>query len=336
MSNNSNTASVSTNKNSISSQNTTNGRLSSFGVPRDLTLGGLPSLRGSRGGISKKVYAPNLNVTRNKNVNVKTSKDTTRNNFKRNDNQKSNRGARRDGNLMQTSSIFSEGIASTLNKRSSESYSRRNDDVQLTKPTISKNHSKVDAKAESINLKALLGESDDNDGPEESFDKIDIKYKPVKFNKESDILARNFDDVNLDDIHARQIEKEFFDSNDKKIVLIQFPDVLPCECDENNISTGVDKGNETKNNEAKGGNLMDSLEEGQIGKLVRFKSGKCKLILGKTNYNVNIGLETGFLQELTSISTNVKERSGNIINLGLINSKMIISPDWDYLVSHNS
>lgn len=44
--------------------------LSSFSLPRDLSLGG--SLRGGRGGgggaVGKKVFVPNLNAVRNKNT----------------------------------------------------------------------------------------------------------------------------------------------------------------------------------------------------------------------------------------------------------------------------
>lgn len=47
-------------------------RLSSFRLPRDLTLGGIPSARAStRPNLisnNKKVYMPNLNAVRNKNV----------------------------------------------------------------------------------------------------------------------------------------------------------------------------------------------------------------------------------------------------------------------------
>lgn len=42
-------------------------KLTSFAIPRDLTLGGSGQLKTQRG-TAKKVYAPNLNVTRNKNM----------------------------------------------------------------------------------------------------------------------------------------------------------------------------------------------------------------------------------------------------------------------------
>lgn len=45
-------------------------RLTSFRAPRDLTLGGIPTQRATRGAANKKVYTPNLNAARNKNVYV--------------------------------------------------------------------------------------------------------------------------------------------------------------------------------------------------------------------------------------------------------------------------
>lgn len=40
------------------------------------------------------------------------------------------------------------------------------------------------------------------------------------------------------------------------------------------------------------------MEEGQVGRLIRYKSGKTKLVLGETQFDLDIGMETGFLQVL--------------------------------------
>lgn len=78
---------------------------------------------------------------------------------------------------------------------------------------------------------------------------------------------------------------------------------------------------------------LDHLEEGQIGKIVRYKSGKTKLILGEHSFDINLGMNPGFLQEVMSISTNTKERSGEAINLGRIQAKLSATPDWEFLSS---
>lgn len=97
---------------------------------------------------------------------------------------------------------------------------------------------------------------------------------------------------------------------------------------------------------------MKDLEEGKIGKLLRYKSGKVKMVLGNTFFDVNMGIEAGFLQvcniveellgvfinyiyvfqDVMSINTNREERSGNMINLGPIQAKLTVTPDWEHLM----
>lgn len=76
---------------------------------------------------------------------------------------------------------------------------------------------------------------------------------------------------------------------------------------------------------------MNHLQDGQIGKFVRYKSGKTKLILGESQFDVELGIDPGFLQEVISISTNTQERSGKMIDLGPVQAKLNISPDWDFM-----
>lgn len=54
------------NLNNIKAEQPSGGRLISFKLPRDLTLGGrLPT---TRAGANKKIFTPNLNAVRNKNA----------------------------------------------------------------------------------------------------------------------------------------------------------------------------------------------------------------------------------------------------------------------------
>jgi DNA-directed RNA polymerase III subunit RPC4 len=78
---------------------------------------------------------------------------------------------------------------------------------------------------------------------------------------------------------------------------------------------------------------LNHLQEGQIGKILRYKSGKTKLILGDTHYDVDLGMEAGFLQDLMSIDTNREQRNGDMIKLGEINAKLNATPDWEHLFS---
>jgi len=77
--------------------------------------------------------------------------------------------------------------------------------------------------------------------------------------------------------------------------------------------------------------VLRQLEEGQIGKILRFKSGRVKLQLGDTRFDLDMGLDPGFLQELMSVTANREQRSGNMINLGPIQAKLKATPDWVHL-----
>lgn len=78
---------------------------------------------------------------------------------------------------------------------------------------------------------------------------------------------------------------------------------------------------------------MGQLEEGLVGRLVRYKSGKTKLILGETRFDIDLGMDPGFVQEVISLNTNMTERSGNMINLGQIAAKLSAIPDWEYMLA---
>lgn len=81
---------------------------------------------------------------------------------------------------------------------------------------------------------------------------------------------------------------------------------------------------------------MSQLEEGQIGRIVRYRSGKTKLILGETRYDIDLGIDPGILQEVVSITTNPKERSGSIYCLKHIEAKLSAIPDWEFILAKNN
>lgn len=78
---------------------------------------------------------------------------------------------------------------------------------------------------------------------------------------------------------------------------------------------------------------MGQLDDGIVGRLVRYRSGKTKLILGDTRFDVSLGMDPGFIQEVLSINANTSERSGNMINLGHIGAKFNAIPDWEYMLA---
>jgi len=76
---------------------------------------------------------------------------------------------------------------------------------------------------------------------------------------------------------------------------------------------------------------LEHFEEGLIGKLVRYRSGKTKLELGDMTYDVDTGLTPDFQQHAVSISSNREQRSASMFSLGQVNAKFNVTPDWQHL-----
>lgn len=130
---------------------------------------------------------------------------------------------------------------------------------------------------------------------------------------------------------------ELISRTQAQLLLLQLPDSLPCVGDEDELpAKQKEEGGEAEEDTEPKRTYLRHLNEGQIGKLVRYKSGKCKLILGDTSFNVELGMESGFLQDLMSVTTNREERSGNMINLGPIHAKLSATPDWEFLLEKSN
>lgn len=78
---------------------------------------------------------------------------------------------------------------------------------------------------------------------------------------------------------------------------------------------------------------MRNLEEGQIGRLVRYRSGKTKLLLGNTKFDIDLGIDPNLMQEAVSTQIDT-DRTGQMINLGQINAKLSVVPDWEFLLNN--
>ncbi|XP_065359744.1 uncharacterized protein RpIIIC53 isoform X2 [Calliphora vicina] len=361
------TTTVSTIKRESSSTTTimSNGtaKLSSLTPARDLTLGGRG---GGAAAANKKVFLPNLNVVRNKNTNVKTSKDTTisRGRGRGRGADRGTRGGSRGGrggasSLIQTTGVFSEGAGAVNLRPTSRSsgYSRDVDDTPsaMRKPTLLKSEKKLDLKAVLAKDIDILKSLDDVDDDDELEQKTDLDRIPVQLNEDAVAIASQMQAL----LVAQQKEQqnkplprypqtlmELLENSQSQIFLMQLPDTLPCvEEDEDSpessekpsTSTEATKPvnpTERKKKPVKA-NVLKKMDEGQVGRLIRYKSGKTKLLLGETYFDLDMGMETGFLQDLMSISCNRDERSGNMINLGPIQAKITATPDWEQLLKQS-
>ncbi|BFF97586.1 DNA-directed RNA polymerase III subunit RPC4 [Drosophila madeirensis] len=349
---------------------------------RDLTLGG-------RGAGSKKVFAPNLNAVRNKNVNVKTSKDFTQARGGKRGGRGTASGATRgrggNSTLIQTTGVFSEGAGEAQVRRSTgngTAYARASEEQAVTR----KRTDRKDDKAQALRVRALLGESDASEGDasdasDTEADKTELALKPIALREglwltekpivkqEDASLGSNQQDPlamaqHLQQLHvsAQTVVMEetplqygryprsiagFLDVPQSQIFLMQLPDVLPCVTDEaeegsrdapkkEEVPSAASETEPTSpaapaSTGAPRPSVLRQLEEGQIGKILRYRSGRVKLLLGDTRFDLDMGLESGFLQELMSVTANREQRSGNMINLGPIQAKIKATPDWVHL-----
>ncbi|XP_034480741.1 DNA-directed RNA polymerase III subunit RPC4 [Drosophila innubila] len=351
---------------------------------RDLTLGGR--------GASKKVFAPNLNAVRNKNTNVKTSKDFTQPRGGRGRGARGAGAARGRGgaggggnsSLIQTTGVFSEGAGAVHLRKSSSggsAYARAGEEVAVSR----KRTDRKDDKFQDQRVRELIGEASDDDEAdsdnETELNKTDLTYKPIMLSeglwhsqkhsvKEESASIPNLKpkkeeslDItqDLQSLHmAAQSGLEeppaqygryprsigaFLEATQSQIFVMQLPNVLPCVTDDADDvpaakeqpapSTSTDRSNSpipsTTAVNAPKHSVLHQLEEGQIGKILRYKSGRVKLLLGDTRFDLDMGLESGFLQELMSVSSNREQRSGDMINLGTIQAKLKATPDWVHL-----
>ncbi|CAO1411504.1 unnamed protein product [Diamesa serratosioi] len=306
-------------------------RLPSFGSTRDLSLGGNRNQRTQVK--STRVYTPNLNAVRNKNNDTKSDKDSKYRDRSKNERGRKDRGGKsfkRVSNIIQTLGVFSEGTA-LAPLRKSEHYgggSSRETNVEvLRKPTIIKREFKIDADAEQKQLSDLIGEEGDSDDmtlddSKSSSDKTSPINRVIK-TEPGELKSETFDDTNspLD---------QLLNSTQSQLFLFQLPDTLPGRIQD---SDDFKKEKDEEKTEPSGPKLctLDHFQEGLIGKIVRYKSGKTKLILGETLYDIDLGLNTEFLQDVVSITTNREQRSGSMYGLGQIKSKLNVTPDWEHL-----
>lgn len=119
-----------------------------------------------------------------------------------------------------------------------------------------------------------------------------------------------------------------FDASPNEFMLFQLPDTLPGRAPE---PMETDQTSFTTKSLTPNLCSLEHLEEGLIGKLVRYKSGKTKLVLGDTLYDVDLGLTSEFTQHAVTINANSAERSASVNSLGQINAKYNVTPDWIHL-----
>lgn len=337
---------------------TTTQRLTSFRLPRDLTLGG--NIKTEK---PKKVYTPNLNVQRNKKkddpaTSVKPEPVRSRNSDRGRERGKGDRGRGRGdrGNIIQSVGVWSEGIyaAPTVGRKSEGSRVSSNTvkaAKYLEKPKLNLNKI-VDKTEEERRLKNLLRDDFIDDGldtedekmhplmlprvKKDIYDTLDIKAdkKPV--------ISENGGILNVEKKSSQDRKEEFtisqiIENKTNSYTLIQFPGSLP-GLESSREETGSKQpsdSNSEKDSKAKTELCtLNSLRSGLLGKLEILKSGKARLRLGEMSFFVDIGAQQCFQQDLLAVKIDTESQTGDLINLGPVNNKLICSPDFESMLKN--
>ena len=153
------------------------------------------------------------------------------------------------------------------------------------------------------------------DSDDEEDEKPKVAFVPSVPTKEKELTLRDL----LEDRHS-------------ELMFFQMPDHLPGP---------TKKDQEEKEGESVPQNLsLIDLNEGFLGKMQFRKSGRVQLSINNVLFDVDIGTQVGFLQELYSVnnipapsedSYNSVEK-GNLTNLGRVRNRIVTMPAWSDLL----
>jgi len=104
------------------------------------------------------------------------------------------------------------------------------------------------------------------------------------------------------------------------LYLLRTPRYIPAMLDDS-------KNNSKAAKENKPGCTVHDLLEGQIGKLQILKSGKLRLVLGECKFWLHKGVKVNFREELAVVKIDTETKTGDIISLGEINERIMVIPD---------
>ena len=344
----------------------------SLGAGKSSALRGAPKLpTGSKNILGdsdkKKKFTPNLNVQRKEAPKPVVAKDASSSNdqnsgWKR-PTSKPGRPERPKPNLIQVSgAVFSEGVGSDSNVKKSwgsrSSSSDRDSKKAMERPKMNLN-AVYDKVEEEKKLKELLRDDFIDDlktghlvpvqlpmiSTGKVFEDVKVKADPDKpdeitrsvKSKKTNVILDSDDDEdeaamgaytrsstetkNEKDEKSDLTIKDLISDQRGELLFFQLPDHLPNQ-------TNVKQ-------EEKSKNVLSGLPEGYLGKLQIRKSGKAQLWINSTVFDIEVGTQVGFLQELCVVNANPtlsnEFQKGTMTNLGRVRNRVVTSPAWKEL-----
>ncbi|XP_073991655.1 DNA-directed RNA polymerase III subunit RPC4-like isoform X1 [Rhodnius prolixus] len=282
------------------------------------------------------------------------------------------RGNKRQVNFIQGTGVFSEGLAPTLkhwhNRHSSGEASTS---IPKPKLNL-KDNAKINKEKEEEVMKELLRddliedpdiqpdlhhcpvrlplqdckdfitkfEVEEMQPKEDNFQKnligIKVKREPETFEMaDTNGLAEDVTKpLSLTTMRPFTIPQLLSKSSEKSFLFFQIPSCLPnMKVNMESVAQNPCKKDDQKNEEENSKNcVLRNLPPGRIGKLQILKSGKARLILGDVKLWVEPGTQTAFKQDLISVNLDPNQKTGNMINMGDLTTRMVITPDWESLL----
>ncbi|XP_076261523.1 RNA polymerase III subunit C53 isoform X1 [Rhynchophorus ferrugineus] len=306
-------------------------RLQSIRLPRDLTLGGTKQ---------KKIFTPNLNVTRNKEKKELFLKNEEKKKQVNKRNSRNNKTFEKTERYVQSSGIFSDGIGNdAIRKARYERVSAPRDDTSMIMPVpkVKKDEWQVDNKNEHKVYDEIMGCDDPSDDDEKlpfaplPWSEADLKETKVPIKVKPEIKVE-YDESNLDltrlKIDTDAIPAEFQDDDrfsdyNPALMLWSMPDSFAGKglSDDPNIKTLFDY-------------KLKEMLEGEIGKIQIRKSGKVEVLIGCVKYSLEPSNLQTFHEKVVEIDVEETNTEKSAV-LGDIQSRFILNPDWQFLLKNS-
>ncbi|XP_076261524.1 RNA polymerase III subunit C53 isoform X2 [Rhynchophorus ferrugineus] len=284
-------------------------RLQSIRLPRDLTLGGTKQ---------KKIFTPNLNVTRNKEKKELFLKNEEKKKQVNKRNSRNNKTFEKTERYVQSSGIFSDGIGNdAIRKARYERVSAPRDDTSMIMPVpkVKKDEWQVDNKNEHKVYDEIMGCDDPSDDDEK------LPFAPLPWS-EADLKETKVK-IDTDAIPAEFQDDDRFSDYNPALMLWSMPDSFAGKglSDDPNIKTLFDY-------------KLKEMLEGEIGKIQIRKSGKVEVLIGCVKYSLEPSNLQTFHEKVVEIDVEETNTEKSAV-LGDIQSRFILNPDWQFLLKNS-
>ncbi|KAK9503122.1 hypothetical protein O3M35_011756 [Rhynocoris fuscipes] len=311
--------------------------------------------------VDKDVSAPNND----------TAKANPKERGRREDRGRGRGRGRKPANFIQGAGVFSEGLAPALKLRNNIRNNESSSSIPKPRINLKLNE-KVNKEEEEEVMKELLRddfiedpdiqpdllhcpvrlplqdckdfipkeETEEIYAKQETFENningIKVKKEPGSLEDKSEVPVLEEPDskpFNLKHMMPLTIPQMLSKSSEKSFLFFQIPSCLPgMKVNLQSAAQNSKKDNQKTEEDDTERCVLRTLPPGLIGKLQILKSGRARLILGDAKLWLEPGTQTAFKQDLISVNLDTNNKTGSMINMGELTTRMLITPDWESLL----